>query len=69
MTQPRIVPLLDQLNAELKQSDARGELSRLGGAVMTLVLQSRDATHDLDTIFEPKQTLLGAAERIATAEA
>lgn len=60
--------LLRALADELAAADAHGELYLVGGAVMCLVLDARDSTHDLDAYFRPTAEMRAAAERIAERE-
>lgn len=65
LTRDRILDLLHELNAELAARDVVGQLQLAGGAVMCLVFRARDATRDVDAVFEPSSVLLDAAIAIA----
>ena len=41
------------LNKKLKAKGQKGEIGIVGGAVMCLVFQSREATKNIDALFEP----------------
>lgn len=60
-----ILRLLKALNGELRKIGVLGEIGMCGGAVMCLVFQSRQATQDVDAIFEPTKELREAAKRVA----
>lgn len=65
LTTAEIRRLLDLLDAELAAEDVQGELYLVGGAVMCLALDARDATRDIDAVFRPARVVREAALRVA----
>lgn len=65
MTKTEIQNLLELLDAELAAVGAKGELYLVGGAVMCLVLNAREATRDVDAFFKPTKLIRQAAARVA----
>jgi Nucleotidyltransferase of unknown function (DUF6036) len=59
-----IVMLLDELATELEAQGTHGDLFLVGGAAMAVAYSRRRATRDLDAIFEPKQVIYDAAQRV-----
>lgn len=53
------------LDAELGSRAVNGEVYLVGGAVMCLALNARDATAHLDGLFVPAQAVREAAARVA----
>ena len=65
LTSKQILELFEDLNENLKQLGEKGEIGLVGGAVMCLVYQARNATKDVDAIFAPTQTLRKLVLKIA----
>ena len=57
--------LFEQLDAELGAAGVHGEVYLVGGAVMCLVHEARESTHDVDAYFKPAKTLRVAAAKVA----
>lgn len=53
LSQKEIIQLFEELNEKLRVRGEIGEIGLIGGAVMCLVYQSRNATRDVDAIFKP----------------
>lgn len=65
LTRTELQRLLELLNEELAARHTIGELYIVGGAVMCLALDARDATRDIDAFFRPTRTVREAAARVA----
>jgi len=64
----KIKVLFLALNEELREKNVIGEIGICGGAVMCLVFKARNATKDVDGIFEPTREIREAALRVAKKE-
>lgn len=64
LTRSEILRLFELLDAELARAGAEAELYRVGGAVMCLALEARDATRDIDGVFRPTPIVREAAARV-----
>lgn len=60
-----ILSLFRALNAELELMGVTGEVGICGGAVMCLVFNAREATKDVDGIFEPTREIREASVKVA----
>jgi hypothetical protein len=68
LRQEEILNAFHALDAELAREGIRGEVGVVGGAAMVLVFNAREATRDVDAIFEPAGKLRAAAARVAAAQ-
>jgi hypothetical protein len=65
LSRSRIQLLFAALDEELRAEHVVGEVTLCGGAVMCLVFGAREATRDVDAIFEPTAEIRAAAGRVA----
>lgn len=64
----KIKKLFLRINQLLKEKGEKGEIGIVGGAVMCLVFQSRQATKDVDAVFEPTRLLRKLAAQVGEEE-
>jgi hypothetical protein len=61
----QVLEAFRRLSGHLAESGVIGEIQLLGGAVMMLAFQAREATKDVDAIFAPTREIRAAASRVA----
>ena len=64
MDKNQILENLNLLNNELAIKNVKGKVALVGGAVMCLVLKTRESTYDIDAIFEPKSIIYDCIENV-----
>ena len=64
MSKETMLFALEQLNEKLKENNQKGEITMYGGAVMSLVLDVRDSTNDIDAMFYPTDCIYQYAREI-----
>jgi len=52
-----IIKYLGEVNKKLEQRGKFGELVLCGGAVFTLIYETRNSTRDIDAVFNPREEL------------
>ena len=65
MKKEDIQQALAALGRELEKKGVEGELLIVGGAAMCLIHDARDATKDVDGLFEPRTEMLEAIATVA----
>jgi hypothetical protein len=65
MRRDELLKYLEILGLELEKAGLQGEIIITGGAAMCLVHSARDATRDIDALYEPKSEIHTLAEKIA----
>jgi hypothetical protein len=68
ISKQRIHKLFGLLNDALKQEGEVGEIGVIGGTVMCLVYNAREATRDVDAVFMPAPLIRKLVARIAEDE-
>lgn len=61
----KILAALQALGDELGRQGVRGQIFIVGGAAMALAYSTRRVTKDIDAVFEPKNAIYAAAEKVA----
>lgn len=68
ISKKQIKKLFIRINEELKLRSEVGEIGIVGGTVMCLVYNAREATKDVDAIFEPASIIRDIGKQIAREE-
>ena len=68
MNQQQMLRAFMALNDELAGAGIKGEVGIVGGAAMLLGFNAREATRDVEAIFEPASALRAAALKVAEAQ-
>jgi hypothetical protein len=64
LSSDQILELFEIMNHELSRRNEIGEIGLVGGAVMCLVFKAREATRDVDAIFQPAELVRKLAAQI-----
>ena len=65
LTRDDLIRALRAVDERLRRDNVHAEVYIFGGAAMVLGYQSRDATHDVDSVWEPHSAVLRAAHAVA----
>jgi hypothetical protein len=65
LSRDQVLEAFRRLSGHLAATGVIGEIHLLGGAVMMLAFQAREATKDVDAIFAPTKEIRIAASRVA----
>lgn len=68
LSRSKILELFEKLNSALAERGELGEIGLVGGAVMCVVYCTREATKDVDAVFEPASVIRELAAQIGRAE-
>ena len=68
MEHQAILRAFHALNDELARAGIRGEVLVVGGAAMVLGFNAREATRDVDAVFEPASNVRAAAQTVAESQ-
>jgi len=66
MHREELLKYLEILGEELEKAGLHGEIIITGGAAMCLAHSARDATKDIDALYEPKSEINVLVEKIAS---
>jgi len=64
LTREQILRALERVAALLRERGITGEMCLLGGTVMMLAFKAREATKDVDAVFEPAAAVRDAAANV-----
>jgi len=68
LTKERMLSLFEKLNHVLRSKGVKADINLVGGAVMCLAFNARNATMDIDAYFIPTQVVRDIAKDIAIQE-
>ena len=68
LSRETIRKLFEKLNEMLKEKGERAEIGIVGGTVMCLVFNAREATRDVDAIFHPTKIVRQLAKKLGEQE-
>ena len=65
LTKEKLIDALKALGKKLENEEKKGEILIAGGAAMSLILNARTSTQDIDALYEPKDDINRLANIVA----